>query len=145
MSFKLNFSARITSFLGFLQMLFKPQRHTFTEVAYVAGPYSGDVDANIRAARQVAIKLWEMGYAVITPHLNTAHMEQDSQVSYEQFVRGDLAIIHKCDLVVLLPGWQNSPGACREERFADEIGTPAYEWPDVPAPETKTTTILVSA
>lgn len=88
-------------------------------LAYLAGPYSGDVAENIYKAREAAVKLWDMGYAVLCPHLNTANFDVSCQrATYEDFMQGDLIMVSRCDLVIMLPGWESSPGARRERDFA---------------------------
>lgn len=97
-------------------------------VAYVSGPYRAQtilgVMRNIWRARKVAIKLWKAGYAVICPHLNTAFFPQGAAFAELEgedhigYIRGDLAIVNRLipryDMMVILPGWENSVGA-REE------------------------------
>ena len=87
-------------------------------VLYLAGPYRGDIDANITAARKVAIELWERGYTVICPHLNTAHFEVDCNLPESEYIRRDLEILSRCDAIVMLPGWEKSEGACAELDYA---------------------------
>ena len=93
---------------------------------YVAGKYSGDVDTNIRKAREVAIRLWEAGHHVICPHLNTAHMEVDCSIGYDDYIRGDLDMLSRCDAIYMLEGWQESKGAQIEWDFATENNIPIY-------------------
>jgi hypothetical protein len=99
---------------------------------YVSGPYSGDVDRNIAQARQVAIALWEKGHAVICPHLNSAHMEQDCRATYDQFLAGDLMMIARCDGMVMAPEWEFSKGAKIEYEYAESLKLPVWEYPDLP-------------
>lgn len=99
---------------------------------YVAGPYSGDVDTNILNARKVAIALWEKGHAVICPHLNSIHMEQDCKATYDDFLRGDFKIIARCDGLVMTPDWQASKGACAEHVYASSLHMPIWVYPDMP-------------
>jgi hypothetical protein len=87
-------------------------------ILYLAGPYSGDIDQNIAAARAVAIKVWEAGHIAICPHLNNAHFEQDCSLSYDQYIQGDLKIILRCDCVLMLQDWEKSVGARQERLFA---------------------------
>lgn len=101
-------------------------------VLYIAGKYSGDVEANILAARRVAVQLWEAGHAVICPHLNTARMETDCSLPYEGYLKGDLQFIDRCDAIVMLDGWQDSKGAVLEHSHAKAAGVPIYYYPDVP-------------
>lgn len=105
---------------------------------YSAGLYSGtthsEISDHIDIARRAAIKLWEMGHTVITPHLNTAHFELDCECGYEDYMRGDFQIIARCDAMVMLPGWTMSKGARREWEYAVSLEIPIYdldrgEWP----------------
>jgi hypothetical protein len=60
----------------------------------------------------VAVEYWKKGYAVICPHLNTHDF--DDEVSYEDVLAGDLEIVRRCDVIVMLPDWENSNGAKQE-------------------------------
>lgn len=106
-------------------------------LVYLAGPYTatGDksVDDHIEQARRVAVELWDKGYYVITPHLNTAHFEKYCQVAdWSTFMEGDLRMIAACDVVVLLPGWRQSRGACIERNYALRRGKVVCEYPNLP-------------
>jgi len=94
------------------------------KVAYIAGPYRPSngktVLENIRHAERYAIKYWKLGYAVICPHLNTAHF--DGLCPDETWLKGDLEILKRCDVIVMIPGAANSSGACKELDLALESG-----------------------
>jgi len=100
-------------------------------ILYIAGKYRGDIDANIAAARKVAIELWEAGFTVICPHLNTAHFERDCSIPEDNYIKGDLHILSRCDAVIMLEGWQQSEGAMIEHMMAKEWGIPVYYYPDI--------------
>lgn len=114
---------------------------------YVSGPYSGDIDANIAQARRAAIDLWERGYAVLCPHLNTQHFEVDCKVGYEDYIRRDIEMVRRCDGMVMLPGWEGSKGALREKEVAEAAGIPVTVYPEAPEPYTteKTSPVQVAA
>lgn len=105
-------------------------------VVYIAGPYRAKgghtVAENIQAAREAAIKLWGEGHATICPHLNTANFEDDSGLSDEMYLDGDLKILARCDGVVMLGRWQESEGAKGEHDYALHHGIPIWYWPDTP-------------
>jgi hypothetical protein len=101
-------------------------------IVYTAGKYSGNIDENIANARKVAIDLWEMGHAVICPHLNSAHMELDCKATWEDYLKGDLEIISRVDAVVMLEGWKDSPGARMEREYALSHSILVYYAPDYP-------------
>jgi hypothetical protein len=101
-------------------------------LVYIAGKYRGDVAANIQAAREVAVELWEKGYVPICPHLNTAHFEAYCKVEDEVYLAGDLEIINVCDAVLFLPGWEESAGARGEHDYAFLKAKPVYYYPALP-------------
>lgn len=87
-------------------------------IVFVSGPYRGDVSGNIERAKQVAIRLWKLGYAVVCPHLNTAHF--DGICPDETWLKGDLEIMSRCDAVYMMAGWDTSAGAKAERAAAIE-------------------------
>lgn len=101
------------------------------ELLYIAGPYSsGSKDGvlrNIRTAEVVALCLWQHGYPTICPHKNTAGFE--GLAPYHMFIEGDLKIVERCDAVVMLAGWEESPGATVEHDHAIKEGKQVYYWP----------------
>jgi len=113
------------------------------KIAYISGPYRADdiegIQDNIYRARKVAVELWRMGYAVITPHLNTANFpgevgDNPSRHNID-YIRGDLEIIFrldrcKGDCVVMLPGWENSIGAKKEKQVAEISLLDIFFWPE---------------
>jgi hypothetical protein len=100
---------------------------------YVSGKYSGDIDANIEKAMQIAAELWIKGHAVICPHGNTSHFEiRCPAVTWEQYIAGDLNMIARCDGLVMIPGWEESKGAVIEKEYAEKLKIPVWLYPDLP-------------
>jgi len=101
-------------------------------IIYVAGPYSNDnpdiIDENIGKARQIAITLMDMGYGVIVPHLNTFKFEHTCKnITYEDFQELYLKLmIRGSDVVLFIPGWQDSKGCKMEKLVADALDLPVY-------------------
>lgn len=105
------------------------------KLIYLAGPYHGkthdehsynEIEANIRRAEAVAICLWDKGYGVFCPHLNTAHFEVKSSAPPELYLEADLRMLEACDGILMLPWWCDSEGAKRELARAKELELPAY-------------------
>lgn len=101
------------------------------EIAYVAGPYRAKsklgIIKNIIAARKVAKELWKLGYVAICPHSNSGLF---SGISEEIFLEGDIEILKRCDVVVLVPGWESSTGTMNEIGIAVSNNMPVYKWED---------------
>jgi hypothetical protein len=102
---------------------------------YTAGPYSPYTDyengphaiaENIAVAKLMSIRLWEEGFTVICPHLNTFHFEEICRCQYEDYLAGDLRILARCDVLLMLPNWQRSSGSIREREFARSLNLPVY-------------------
>jgi len=92
---------------------------------FVSGPYTKpDPVLNTRKAVKTGIELMRMGHEVVIPHLSLfAHYL--IPLSYESWLRNDLAILERCDLVLRLPG--ESKGADRECARADALNIPIID------------------
>jgi len=98
---------------------------------YISGAYMGkdngqSIDRNIRLAREAAIELWEKGYTVICPHLNTQNFEKDCSCIYDDYVIGDCEIVKRCNGVFMLDNWEESNGASIEKQTAKENIIPVF-------------------
>lgn len=92
------------------------------KLIYVAGPYSGDIEWNIKRAEEVSIRLIREGHHVITPHKNTAGYEryEDKNITYETWMELSLNILSRCDAIYVMTGSQQSEGTQREIEFAKQ-------------------------
>ena len=88
------------------------------KIVYIAGAYTGnnfeEIDANIKKAEAFAVALANRGIGFFCPHLNTAHFETKSTATYEFYLEMNLAILDRCDGMLLMPGWETSRGAMGE-------------------------------
>jgi len=86
-------------------------------VVYIAGPFraanSWEMEQNIRRAEEYALEVWRMGHACVCPHTNTRFFQGAADDSV--WLEGDLEILRRCDVVLMVPGWERSSGA-RAER-----------------------------
>lgn len=99
------------------------------KVAYVSGPIRskwGRIGRwlNLLRGRRAAIRLWQAGFAVICPHLNSATLRH--HVDEETLVDGDCEIVKKCDFVVMIGKWNESIGAVAEYNAAGDCDLPTY-------------------
>lgn len=106
---------------------------------YVAGPLSHPDPArrlaNVEAAIDAAIALYQAGHAPYVPHLthfvDVRQLEQNAGLDYETWLRTDLDWLQLCHGVLALG---HSPGADRELAYAESHGIPVYwDVDDVPA------------
>jgi hypothetical protein len=100
------------------------------KLAYIAGPYRAkteyEVHCNIQRAEKAAVRAWRSGYAVICPHKNSAYM--GGVVPDESILAGDLAMLRRCDVIILCGGWEFSEGAKGELALARELGLPICDY-----------------
>lgn len=119
---------------------------TSPRLVYLAGPYRPYVDEdgtkhtiaeNVRLAGQYGIEIWRMGYVAVVPHtmtyLSPSMQKQDGGITGvppEVFLKGELELLSRCDLLVLMPTWRISKGAVAERMHALRLGIPVLEWED---------------
>lgn len=92
------------------------------ELLYIAGPYRAETTAqirnNIHEASLMAQYYWLQGFAVICPHLNTAHF--DGLMPDETFLEATKLMLSKCSHIALHPHWTFSSGSMEEYHYAIE-------------------------
>lgn len=103
-------------------------------IVYIAGPYSAPtregVQTNIDAAEVVGKSILQMGYVPLIPHRITAFWDEDPQ--FDHMAHGDwlhkvcLPLLDKCDAIVMVPGWKDSPGSVMEHQHASNRGIPIF-------------------
>jgi hypothetical protein len=96
-------------------------------IVYIASPYSlGDPEENVRVQIDAAHRLMDLGHTPIAPLLSHfLHLHRPRP--YEDWLRSDLEIIPRCDMLLRLPG--ESPGADRETDLAMTLSIPViYGW-----------------
>jgi hypothetical protein len=116
------------------------------KLVFIAGKFSGanawEIACNVHEAEAAALRVAKLGGMPIVPHSLGRSMFGTLP---ERFWRdGCLELLGRCDGILLLPRWSNSPGACAEARYADKRGlrcwgighlkTPAFvRWLNYPA------------
>jgi hypothetical protein len=98
------------------------------KIVYIAGKFRGPtgwvVAENIRAAERVGIEVARLGFMPLIPHANTAHF--DGEMNDDFWLQGTLELLRRCDLIVMVPGWENSTGARGELALAGELKMPIF-------------------
>ncbi len=98
------------------------------KVIYLAGPFRGKdhwvIWQNVNHAAALALDVWKAGYACVCPHMNTFCF-QDAAPDHV-WLDGDLAILAKCDALLLTDNWERSTGARAELDFALNQQIPAF-------------------
>lgn len=98
------------------------------KVVYVAGPFraadSWGIENNIRRAEALALEVWRLGAACLCPHANTRFFQ--GAAADEVWLDGDLAMLAKCDALLMTPDWVQSSGARAEHDFAAARGIPIF-------------------
>ena len=91
------------------------------KVVYIAGPMSGRPDLGRGAFNRAEMKLRSRGCKVINPACLPIDLPAGSYAPI------CLAMLMQCNEICLLPGWEDSPGACMEHEVALYTGMTVYE------------------
>lgn len=95
-------------------------------IVYISGPYThGDPAENVKRAIDVADQIANAGHTVFIPHL-THYWHEQRPHSWEFWMRQDLEMLMRCDVLVRIPG--ESRGADIEEQEAKSANIPVIMW-----------------
>lgn len=78
---------------------------------YISGPITGTTDYMERFAAAEEY-LTRNGYICVNPAKVNAELPKDT--THEEYMKTSICMMHMCDAVYVLNGWQNSEG-CAEE------------------------------
>ena len=117
-------------------MILAQALHASTATVYLSGPMTGYVAHNFPAFIAAAAGLRMLGYAVLSP------AEKDLQAGFDPASDGegfdlraalewDVEAVMQADAVVVLPGWEDSPGCAIEVTVAKALGKPVVRAEDV--------------
>jgi len=88
-------------------------------VVYLAGALRGNVIKkfmNMRRAKRIAKELWLSQKIVYSPHLNSGWLDHPNTDLF--ILPANLEILRRCDMIMVMPGWENSSGTIAEIEFA---------------------------
>lgn len=95
---------------------------------YISGPMTAkhgvSVEENTVAGLRVFLDCLKRGIPAFSPHLCGAFPSAWSDVSWEQWLAYDLAVIDRCTHVLMMDRWHLSAGAIKERDYALSIGKP---------------------
>lgn len=103
-------------------------------LVYIAGPFSATtregVEANVRRAERTGLVVASLGGMPVIPHSNTGAREFEHAQPYVFWIAGTLALMRRCDAVVMTLRWDESPGARGERDEALRLGIPVFNSPN---------------
>ena len=89
--------------------------------AYISGPVTGMPNRNEEQFEALARKLEAIGFQTMVPTRIVP-----PSIEWEAAMRICLSAMTKSDIVVVLPGWQDSKGASIEHDVAKQLGIPVF-------------------
>ena len=106
---------------------------------YIAGPYrsraGSSVVENVRLAERAAWACARAGVHFMCPHLNTQWMsgagDHGGIAPNEFFLAMDMNWVGVSQDILMLPGWEDSPGAQGELEYAEILGLGMYEMKEI--------------
>ena len=100
------------------------------DIIFIAGAYMSsepsNINKNIKLAEQHSIELWNRGYKVFCPHLNTQNFEVKSEAKEDAYKEFDMIMLQCCDAIFALPSWKDISVANEEIEEAMRLGKPIF-------------------
>jgi len=108
-------------------------------VMFVSGPYRGkslaEIEANVRDAARWCGVVKRLGWTPLCPHTNSHWIAEenlrDFGYMHESYLADALTLLHRCDAILMIEGWEQSDGALAERQYAMSHGIPVFghrEW-----------------
>jgi hypothetical protein len=104
---------------------------------YVAGAYSSDnvlgVLDNIRKGIRASTEIMLANFAVFCPWLDfqvNLTLREGEYFSVALLKEQSMAWLEVSDMMVVLPGWENSEGTKKEIEIAESLNIPVYSYED---------------
>lgn len=98
------------------------------KVVYIAGPFRADsawqIENNVRRAEELSYHVWAAGAAAFCPHTNTRYFH--GSLPDDAFIQGTLAMLGKCDAMLVVPDYLHSEGTKGEIEFAQLNHIPVF-------------------
>ncbi|MDM8086331.1 DUF4406 domain-containing protein [Cellulomonas cellasea] len=85
---------------------------------YISGPMTGYPGWNFPAFNAAEERLRTLGHDVLNP----ADGGADEAKTWADYLREDIGLVVTADAIAVLPGWQESRGACLEVHVAHQLG-----------------------
>jgi hypothetical protein len=92
---------------------------------YIAGPMTGRPDCNYEAFHMAARTLRGMGWDVINPAEN---FDGRQDLTWRTYLKKAVHQVADADIVVVLPGYEDSRGVALELNVARELGIDVIEY-----------------
>lgn len=98
-------------------------------VVYIAGRFTGpnawEIHRNVCRAESMALAVALAGAMPLCPHTNTQHFHGTLPDTF--WYTGTLELLRRCDVVMLVPGWEESKGVAMELEEARRRKMPVFD------------------
>lgn len=98
-------------------------------IVYVGGKFTGknawEIYRNVFRAETLGMAVAEAGAMPLIPHKNTSNFF--GTITEEFWYKGTLALLKRCDAMILVPGWEDSKGTKDERAWAKANDMPVFE------------------
>ena len=93
------------------------------KTCFISGPITGHDDYQEYFGDAVDFVQHSLGYIPVSPvEISNPIMEQGLDLTWDQWMKIDLAYLDFCDCIFMLKGWETSKGATQEHAYALEHG-----------------------
>lgn len=100
-------------------------------LVYISHPYTGKETANRKAAEEIAAGLSRLHPDIVFVNpLNAFRHMKKAKIGYEETIAQCLALLEKCDGVIMAGNWKDSYGCGKERGHAKAKGMDVWDSPE---------------
>ena len=96
------------------------------KLVYMSHPYTGNEKENVQKMREycLRVKYQHPEWVLINPLDN--HTYAHEKYSYDEFMKMDMELLARCEIIVFCGDWEHSKGCMKEYKEAKRLNKDIY-------------------
>lgn len=89
-----------------------------TKIYYLAHPYTGNIEENVKKSIEATNKLLDLGYKIFNPLTHSHSLDMNKSREPQFWYDLDIDFLRKMNGIILGPKWYDSKGCINEFNYA---------------------------
>lgn len=97
------------------------------KIYYLAHPYMGDIEQNLKSSINITNHLLDVGYNIFNPLTHSHYLDLVNKREESFWYALDIRFLIKMDGIIMAPNWRDSKGCKKELELAIKIREKKYK------------------